>query len=428
MLPDSWSGSLLPLGNSGHIVRIWSRCYTGRVTAALPLSGIRVLTFENFGAGPYGSMYLADLGAEVIKIENRDQGGDATRGMGPFFLGPHDSHFFQAFNLNKKSVTLNLKHADGQRAFHRLVRTADVVMNNLRGDQPAKLGLDYASLGGVNPRILCGHLSAYGRDNERRGWPGYDYLMQAEAGYLHLTGEPGSPPARMGLSIVDFMTGITLAVALLSSLIGVMKSGRGRDVDVSLFDVALHQLTYPGNWYLNEGHRTERMPRSSHPSAVPVQLFRTADGWLFVMCMTEKFWQALVAELGRADLAADPRFATMEARRRNREELTGVLDAEFARCTTAEWLERLQGQLPAAPVHDIAQALDNPYAQAIGMVRKLPHPAREDFRVLANPIKLDGERLASRVAPRLGEHTDELLREVGYADAEIEALRENGAV
>ena len=397
------------------------------MSPTLPLAGIRVLTFENFGAGPFGSMYLADLGAEVIKVENREQGGDATRSMGPYFLGEHDSHFFQTFNLNKKSVTLNLKLAEGQEAFRRLVRKADVVMNNLRGDQPEKLGLDYATLGASNPRVLCAHLSAYGRDNERKGWPGYDYLMQAEAGYLHLTGEPGTPPARMGLSIIDYMTGITTAVAVLSSLIGVMKSGRGGDIDVSLFDVALHQLTYPGSWYLNEGHGTDRLPRSSHPSAVPVQLFRTADGWIFVMCMTEKFWQALLGELGRADLASDGRFATSDARRRNRDELTEVLDSEFVRRTTQQWLDRLQGLLPAAPVYDLAQALDNPYAGAIGMVRTLPHPARPDFRVLANPIKLDGVRLPSRRAPGLGEHTDALLREAGYSDAEIAALRARGA-
>ncbi len=397
------------------------------MTTTLPLAGIRVLTLENFGAGPFGSLYLADLGAEVIKIENRDQGGDATRGMGPFFLGEHDSHFFQTFNLNKKSVTLNLKLPEGQQAFRRLAATADVVMNNLRGDQPERLGLDYASLGPANPRIICAHLSAYGRDNERRGWPGYDYLMQAEAGYLHLTGEPGTPPARMGLSIVDYMTGITTAVAVLSSLIGVMKSGRGGDVDVSLFDVALHQLTYPGNWYLNEGHRTERMPRSSHPSAVPVQLFRTRDGWIFVMCMTDKFWQSLVDQLGRTELAADPRFATADDRRQNRDELTRVLDHEFSRGTTRQWLDRLQGVLPAAPVYDLPEALDNPYAHSIGMVRSLPHPSRADFRVLANPIKLDGERLPAIPAPALGEHTDELLRQVGYSAAEIAALRARGA-
>jgi len=393
----------------------------------LPLAGIRVLTFENFGAGPFGSMYLADLGAEVVKVESRAQGGDATRRMGPCFLGPDDSHFFQTFNLNKKSVALDIKHPDGRAAFHRLARTADVVMNNLRGDQPGKLGLDYAALGPVNPRLLCAHLSAYGRDNERKGWPGYDYLMQAEAGYLHLTGEPGTPPARMGLSIIDFMSGITIAVAVLGSLIGVMKTGRGRDIDVSLFDVALHQLTYPGSWYLNEGLRTERLPRSSHPSAVPVQLYQTRDGWIFVMCMTEKFWQALLGRLGREDLATDPRFADAQARREHRDTLTPVLDAEFQRETTAHWLERLQGLLPVAPVYDLPQALDNPFAAAIGMVRPLPHPKHARFRVLANPIKLDGQRLPARPAPALGAHTDELLRDAGLSDAEIAALRASGA-
>ena len=393
----------------------------------LPLAGYRVLTFENFGAGPYGSLFLADLGAEVIKIENREQGGDATRGMGPF-LGEHDSHFFQAFNYNKKSVCLNLKTGAGREAFRRLAATAHVVMNNLRRVQPEKLGLTYAALSDVNARLVCAHLSAYGRDNERKAWPGYDYLMQAEAGFLHVTGEPGSPPARMGLSIVDYMTGITTAVAILGALLGVARDGRGRDVDVSLFDVALHQLTYPGAWYLNAGQKTERLPRSSHPSATPVQLFPTRDGWIFIMCMTEKFWRALVAEIGRPDLGEDPRFATMEARRKHRPELTEALDAVFREHTTERWLARLRHQLPAAPVNDLPQALDNPYAHAIGMVRPLPHPLMPGFRALANPIKLDGERLPLRPAPALGAHTDEVLAGLGYDAAGIAEMREAGAL
>ena len=389
----------------------------------LPLTGLRILTFENFGAGPFSSMYLADLGADVIKIENRAQGGDATRSMGPYFLGEHDSHFFQTFNLNKRSVTLNLKTDAGQAAFRRLAATADAVLNNLRGDQPDKLGLTYAALRDVNPRIVCAHLSAYGRDNERRAWPGYDYLMQAEAGYLHLTGEPGSPPARMGLSIVDFMTGITTALALVSALLGVARSGEGRDIDVSLFDVALHQLSYPGTWYLNEGLNTGRQARSSHPTAVPVQLFRTSDGWIFVMCMTEKFWQALTGILAAPQISTDPRFASMDQRRQHREALTELLDAEFARDTTAAWLEKLHGVLPAAPVYDLAQALDNPFPAQIGMLRNTPHPARPDFRSFANPIRLDGERLPARAGSALGADTEALLKEVGYDAHEIAALR-----
>jgi crotonobetainyl-CoA:carnitine CoA-transferase CaiB-like acyl-CoA transferase len=392
----------------------------------LPLTGLRVLTFEAFGAGPFGSMYLADLGAEVIKIENRAQGGDATRGMGPYFLGERDSHFFQTFNLNKKSVCLDLKRSEGQEAFRKLVATSDAVLNNLRGDQPDKLGLTYAALQAVNPRIVCAHLSAYGRDNERRAWPGYDYLMQAEAGYLHVTGEPGTPPARMGLSIIDFMTGITTALALVSALLGVQRSGVGRDVDVSLFDVALHQLSYPGSWYLNDGLITGRMPRSAHPTATPVQLFETADGWIFVMCMTEKFWHELMRVLDAPMLAADPRFASMPLRREHREALTPLLDAEFRRDTTANWLGKLQGVLPAAPVYDMAQALDNPFPAATGMVRNVPHPLRADFRALANPIKLDGARLPSRTAPALGADTSQVLAELGYSAEEIDTLHAKG--
>ncbi len=394
----------------------------------LPLTGVRILTFENFGAGPFGSMYLADLGAEVIKIENREQGGDATRNMGPYFLGEHDSHFFQTFNLNKKSLTLNLKTREGQEVFRRLVAKSDAVLNNLRGDQPDKLGLTYDALKTSNSRIVCAHLSAYGRDNERRGWPGYDYLMQAEAGYLHLTGEPGTAPARMGLSIIDYMTGITTALALVSALLGVSRTGTGRDIDVSLFDVALHQLSYPGNWYLNEGARTERLARSSHPSATPVQLIRTRDGWIFLMCMTQKFWEALLPIMGRPDLGTDARFATPEARRQHRDVLTPLLDAEFERETTASWLAQLNGILPAAPVYDMAQALDNPYLTTIGMLQTVPHPARANFRALKNPIKLDGERLPSRAASGLGADTESILSSLGYDAAAIQSLAANKVI
>jgi crotonobetainyl-CoA:carnitine CoA-transferase CaiB-like acyl-CoA transferase len=395
-------------------------------TPALPLAGLRVLTFEAFGAGPFGSMYLADLGAEVIKVENRAQGGDATRGMGPYFLGEHDSHFFQTFNLNKRSVCLDLKQPAGREAFKRLVAKSDAVLNNLRGDQPDKLGLTYDALKDANPRIVCAHLSAYGRDNERRGWPGYDYLMQAEAGFLHVTGEPGSPPSRMGLSIIDFMTGITTALAIVSALFGVARGGAGRDIDVSLFDVALHQLSYPGTWYLNEKLVTGRAPRSAHPTATPVQLFKTADGWIFVMCMTEKFWQELTRVIDRPSIAADPRFASMPLRREHRDALTVVLDSVFETDTTARWLERLQGALPAAPVYDMAQALENPFPLATGMIRSTPHPLRADFRSFANPIKLDGQRLPAASAPALGADTDAVLAGLGYGPDEIAALRTAG--
>ncbi|MGX7706659.1 CaiB/BaiF CoA transferase family protein [Methylobacterium sp. Gmos1] len=373
------------------------------------LSGLRVLTFEQFGAGPYGSMFLADLGAEVIKVENAATGGDASRQMGPHLLGENDSQYFQTFNLNKKSVALDIKSPAGREAFRMLVASADAVINNLRGDQPGKLAIDHASLRDVNPRIVCLHISAYGRDNARRDWPGYDFLMQAEAGLMSLTGEPDGPPARMGVSMIDFMTGMTGVTGLLAAVIRARATGRGCDVDTCLFDVALHQLTYPGTWHLNEGEVATRLPRGSHLARTPVQTLRTADGWIFVGCMMDKFWDALVAGLGRPDLAADPRFATAGARRDNRDALTATLDDVFATKPTQDWLEILSGRLPVAPVHDVAQALANPFVAETGMIARIDHPARPGLRVLANPLKVDGQRPAAAPCSPLGADTRGIL-------------------
>ncbi len=378
----------------------------------LPLKGLRILAVEQYGAGPYGSMHLADLGAEVIKIES-PPGGDVSRATGPYFLGEGDSLFFQTFNLNKRSLRLDLKSAEGREVFEKLVGTADAVLNNLRGDQPARLGLDYATLGALNPRIVCAHLSAYGRDNERAAWPGYDYLMQAEAGFMALTGEPDGPPARFGLSMVDFMTGTTMAMGLLAAIIGAMRTGEGRDVDVSLFDVALHQLSYPATWYLNEGHRTERLERSAHPSTVPCQVYRTADGWVMLMCMLEKFWQGFIEGIGSPAWAAQPRFAGFAARRKVREELTGLIDAALETQPTAFWMEKFAGKLPIAPVLDIAQALENPYVERIGMIQEVAHP-KGTKRLLRNPIKLDGQRLDGRACPPLDADAGDVLDELGH--------------
>ncbi|MBI2319440.1 MAG: CoA transferase, partial [Betaproteobacteria bacterium] len=259
----------------------------------LPLAGVRVLAVEQYGAGPWGTLYLADLGAEVIKIENLAEGGDFGREVGPHFFAPGDSQFFQTFNRNKRSIGLDLKKPEGKRIFLGLVRSADGVLDNLRGDLPARLGIDYPALKEANPRIVCAHLSAYGREGSRANWPGYDYLMQAEAGFLSVTGEPDGPPARFGLSMVDLVTGLTAAFALLSGILGARASGTGGDLDVSLFDTALHNLNYLGTWYLNAGTVTGREPRGSHPSLTPSQLYRTQDGWIFVMCNKDKFWPVL---------------------------------------------------------------------------------------------------------------------------------------
>lgn len=392
-----------------------------------PLAGLRVLSVEQFGAGPYGSLYLANLGAEVIKIEQPGS-GDPSRHMGPWRLGEADSDYYQTFNLSKRSLTLDLKDPEGMDVLHRLVARSDAVMNNLRGSQPARLGLDYASLARHNRAIVCGHISAYGRDNERADWPGYDYLMQAEAGFLSLTGEPDTPPARFGLSIIDFMTGVVGALGLVAALREAERTGEGGDVDVSLFDVALHQLTYPGTWYLNRGAVTGRLPRGAHPYASPSQLCRTRDGWIFIMCMTQKFWEILVDILERPELAEDVRFRDLAARNDHRDELTVVLDEAMAERDSADWLARMQGRIPAAPVLDVPAALDNPFAHAVGMVEETPHPEREAFRSLANPIRIDGRRAPGRTGSGLGADSAALLDELGYSGEQIESLRSRGVI
>jgi crotonobetainyl-CoA:carnitine CoA-transferase CaiB-like acyl-CoA transferase len=384
-----------------------------------PLIGVRIVSIEQFGAAPYGSMFLADLGAEVIKVENPATGGDPARKTGPYLLGETDSEYFQTWNMNKKSVMLDLRTDEGRAGLERLILQSEVVLNNLRGDLPAKMGLDYKTLSKLKPSIVCVHLSAYGRDNERASWPGYDYLMQAEAGLMHLTGEPDSPPTRIGApSMIDHTTGLTAMVGLLSALIHARATGEGCDVDTCLFDAALHQLGYAAIWYLNEGHVPARQTRSAHFSVAPVQTFPTADGWIFVMCLTDKFWQALLSVLKRQDLAADPRFAMQSARAINREALTNALDGEFRCHPTKHWMSVLAGVLPIAPVFDLEQALESPFLQANGAISHVPHPDRPDMRVLANPIKINGQRLSQRVCSSPGADNETILGSVQTARSE----------
>jgi crotonobetainyl-CoA:carnitine CoA-transferase CaiB-like acyl-CoA transferase len=365
----------------------------------LPLTGCTIISFEQYGAAPYATMFLADFGAEIIKIESGE--GDFARKSGPQTLGDGDSLYYQTFNLNKRSLKLDLKDAADRALLDAMVADADAVMNNLRGNLPAKLGLDYAALATVNPAIVCGHISAYGRTGSRADWPGYDFLMQAEAGIMDLTGEPDTPPSRVGLSMIDYMTGMMMAYAVVSGIMKARTTGTGMDLDVSLFDAALHQLAYQGSWQLNEGIGTPRMARSAHPSNAPVQLYSSRDGWLYICCMNDKFWTILLDRIGKPELADDPRFRTMAERSANRAALTEVLDAVFATRTSAEWMDVLKGHIPAAPVETLQGALDNPFVAEAEMVADVPHRSGRTLRMLANPLRINGKRLAKRAAPLL---------------------------
>ena len=386
----------------------------------LPLTGLRVIAVEQYGAGPFGTLHLADLGAEVIKVEDPTLGGDVSRSMGPYYIEGDDSTaaslFFQGINRNKRSIALDLSSDGGRQVFHDLVRTADAVAGNNRGDVQEKLGLTYAQLGKVKPSIVCAHLTGYGRDGERATWPGYDYLMQAEAGYFSVTGEPGGPPTRMGLSIVDFMAGAYLAFAIVSGVLSARETGMGRDIDVTLFDTALYNLNYLATWYLGAGHNQGRELRSAHPALTPCQLYTTKDGWIYLMCNKEKFWGTLCEKIGRAEWADDARFRHFPDRFENRDLLTEMLDEALSAQTTEEWMSTFAGAVPAAPLNDVAQALENPFVTERGRIQELTSSGGQKFRLLATPVQLPGETYPARPAPPLGGDTEATTTAARWAE------------
>jgi crotonobetainyl-CoA:carnitine CoA-transferase CaiB-like acyl-CoA transferase len=392
------------------------------------LAGLRVVAVTQFGAGPFGTQLLADLGAEVIKIEDPAVGGDVSRQVGPYATDG-DSLYFQSFNRGTKSLTLDLKHADGQAVLHDLVRVSHAVYNNLRGDLPAKLGLTYPALRAVNPAVVCCSLSGFGATGPRAAEPAFDYLIQGYAGWMSVTGEPDGPPGKCGVSVVDFAGGYASMAALLAGLWDAQRTGIGRDIDISLLDTAVSMLSYFAIWSLNRDWQAERVADSGHQSLVPAQNFPTRDGWIVVFCNKEKFWHALVDALGLPEVAVDPRFATFRDRLAHKEVLLPLLRMRFAERTTEEWLRRLRGRVPCAPVNTLAQALADEQVRARDMILEVEHPRFGRLREVASPVRTDGVVASPAPAPRLGEHTDEILAALlGYDPARIAALRAAGAL
>jgi crotonobetainyl-CoA:carnitine CoA-transferase CaiB-like acyl-CoA transferase len=391
-----------------------------------PLDGVRIIAVEQFGAGPFGTLHLADLGAEVIRLEDPSTGGDVSRYMSPGQKGT-DSLYFDSFNRGKRSVVLDLKTPAGQDVLHRLVETAHAVYSNLRGDVASQLGLTYEQLSQFNRAIVCVSLSAYGRDGERSAEPGYDPLIQAEAGWAALTGDPDGPPVKSGLSLADYAGGMMAALALTAAIFDAQRSGLGRDVDVNLYDVALASHNYRATWYLSAGVRGQRTPDSSHPSIVPFQFFETADGYIAVACAKEKFFRALISLIDLPELATDERFGSFDARSRNRTALVKILGQRFREEPSAHWVSVLRGRVPVAPVRSMEAALDRKELEQRGMLAAYQHSALGTVTTVGLPIKVGGYQPQYRPAPLLDGDRIGVLTAAGYNRDEIDRLREQGA-
>ena len=388
-----------------------------------PLSGVRVLDLSQMLAGPFGSMILADLGAEVIKIEKPGE-GDIGRGMPPhYFHG--ESVYFLSVNRNKKSLTLDLKSKEGLDIFYRLVKVSDVVFDNFRPGIVEKLRIDHESLKKINPRIISCSVSGYGQTGPFKDRPAFDLIIQARGGIMSYTGEPGRMPVRMGAPMGDLTGGIYAAHGVMAALYQREKTGQGQRIDISLLDSQLSLQIYRALYYLYAGEIAQPVG-SGHVSANPIRAFKTKTFDIVIDANTDKFFQELCEGLDRKELASDPRFVTRADRLKNKEALYDILEKVFLEKPGEEWLQRLEGRLPAGPINTVDMALSDPQVLARNMVVETAHRSGEKMKLLGTPIKMSpaGEPQFTP-PPALGEQTEQILKDLlNLSPLEIKQLRE----
>ncbi len=394
-----------------------------------PLEGVRVLDLTTLLAGPYGSMILADLGADVIKIEIPGK-GDLVRSMPPHFVGETSAYFF-AFNRNKRGLALNLKDEEGYRVFLELVKRSDVVFDNFRPGVLERLRIGHEVLKEVNPRIICASVTGYGLTGPDKDKPALDLIIQARGGVMSFTGEPDRPPVRMGVPMGDIGGGAFVAHGILAALYRRERTGVGQKVDVSLLDCQLYLASYRAQYYLSGGEVARPMG-TGHASAVPIGAYRCGDGgWLVLDAILPHFWGALCEALGHPEWREDPKLSGRAERLANRAYVDEKLNEVFATNTARHWIARLEAEgVPSGPIQTIDEALDDPQIRAREMVVEIDHPELGPIKTFNTPIKMEGTWGAKPSPPPLvGEHSGEVLREVlEMSEAEIARLRERGAI
>jgi crotonobetainyl-CoA:carnitine CoA-transferase CaiB-like acyl-CoA transferase len=389
-----------------------------------PLSGLRVLELANFMAGPFCGLVLADLGADVVKVEN-PQGGDFSRDSPPFVRGV--SAGFLALNRNKRSLALDLKAPAGRDVFLRLADRADVVLENFRPGTMRDLGIDYQTVRERNPRVVYCSVSGYGQSGPYRARPGLDLIMQGMSGIMSITGEPGRPPVKVGVPVADLTAALFAANAIQAALRAREGTGQGQLVEVSLFEAAVSLEAWETSAYFATGE-TPGPLGSAHRASAPYQAFRTADGFVTLGATTPRTWQALCALLGLEALEHDPRFATNAARKENEAALAAVIEGVTVRETSAHWYARLEeAGVPGGVLQRVDQVAADPHLAARGFFVDLPHPQGGTVRAAGSPMRLGATPVRlERAGPLLGEHDDEILAELGLSPAERAALREAG--
>jgi crotonobetainyl-CoA:carnitine CoA-transferase CaiB-like acyl-CoA transferase len=396
------------------------------VARPAPLKGRKVLDLSRVLAGPWATMILGDLGADVIKVE-RPRTGDDTRHWGPPFAGGEAAYYLCA-NRNKRSLALDLASAEGQAIVRELAAEADVVVENFRPGALAKYGLDYQALRALNPRLVYCSITGYGHDSPEADRAGYDYVVQGEGGLMAVTGPIGGPPMKVGVAVADLFTGMAAAQAILAALIAADRDGHGQHIDMALIDCQLAMLANVGSAALVSGGEPKRWG-NAHPTIVPYELFDCADAPIVLAVGNDRQFRALCEQvIARPELADDARFAGNADRVTNREALVPLVAEALKAKSADEWLALLEAKgIPAGKVRGVHEALNHPTARARGMVREANHPTIPGLELVASPLKLSQTPVEwHRAPPLLGEHGEEILRELGKSDADIARLRESG--